>query len=285
MKPLRTTVFIFFVFLTLLARTLSAETLATVDGQAITMHDFRQYARASAILFGQLSIPGGPMQVLDIMLQERLLQLEGKRRGIEADDEAAEKDPRLYARQVYNALLPPCPEPDAQAARAFYDAHPERFSTPLFLRLERIGLRSDADSRAANTARLEQLKQRILQGEIDFASAEKQYNEDAESRERAGDIGYVAVRDPDAPFWRPLVKAAINDIVGPLQEKDMVFLYRVTHRREPILEPYDTAKEKAAKAQRSACESAAANALFAELSRRWPVEIKVDDISLFPKQE
>ena len=69
---------------------------------------------SSPALITYLSVPGGPMQILDIMLQERLLQLEGQRLGIEAEENAV-NNPQAYSRQVYDTLIEPCPEPDDEA--------------------------------------------------------------------------------------------------------------------------------------------------------------------------
>lgn len=222
------------------------------------------------------------MVLLDNMIKERLFLLEGKRLGI-ARPEKEDHD-FAYALKVREELLKPCPEPTEAEAKAFYAAHPEVFSTPLLLRVSRIGLRFSEDTIVEVEEKLRAILQRIESGQLSFAEAASRYSEDTLSKARGGDIGFEPIADLQNPVFALMSQASDKDIIGPVQEKDMLYLYQVTDRREPILEPYETARARAGTEQRKNCQQRVSEQLIAELKQRWPVKILVDEISIQPEQ-
>lgn len=257
-----------------------AEAVATVAGEPITDQDIVHYARGQPLIAPYLSIPRGPMRILDNMIKERLLLLEGQRLGMPkpAEHEGGEV---AYLAQIRKALVKPCPEATEEQVRAFYDAHPELFSTPLFLRLSRIGIQTKSGEAQA-VAKLREIQGRIQRGELTFAAAATAHSEDPLGRERAGDIGFLPVEAGNA-ILDQLQQAKRDEIVGPVQEQGMAYLYQVTDRREPILEPYTTARTQAVQEQARDCRQRALDDVFTELKKRWPVAILVRDIGITPE--
>ena len=111
--------------------------LARIAGEPVTVSDLRAYVETVPMLATQLQVPGGPMRVLDDLIAQRLLVREGQRRGIPRPHDR-KGDDSFYAFRVRNAVVEKCPEPTDESVRAYYDAHPEEFATPLMLRLRRI---------------------------------------------------------------------------------------------------------------------------------------------------
>lgn len=252
--------------------------LATVANHAITRQDLLNYGRESPYLLPYLSIPGGPMRILRDMIHERLLILEGERLGIVQ----GEKSKPAFAFQIRGYLAPSCPAPDESTARAFYDANPDKFSTPLYLRLNRTGLRFTPENETEITQRLAALKEKLSRGEISFDGAAAQ-GDDEIARARAGDLGFLPHDVPDNPLMNELARAPIGQITGPLRQQDMLYLYQVTARREPILAPYPQVKSDAASMQRDTCSRQKVDKLLLELKQRWPVKILVDDLEVRAK--
>ncbi|MFN3398175.1 MAG: peptidylprolyl isomerase [Sulfurimicrobium sp.] len=262
----------------LAAREASNPVLATVAEHAITKQDLLNYGRESPYLLPYLGIPGGPMRILKDMINERLLILEGGRLGIAQGEQS---DP-AFAYQIRGYLAPPCPIPDDSAARAFYDAHPEKFSTPLFLRLNRAGFRFSPHNEAEISQRLAVLRERLSRGENTFAAAAAQGDDDI-GKARSGDLGFLPYDNPDNPVMSELSAAPIGQIVGPVKQQDMLYLYQVTARREPILAPYPQVRNEAATQQREDCSKQKFDKLFEELKQRWPVKMLVDEIDVRPE--
>jgi len=271
-----------FLLLSLLPVLVNAEVLATVNGEAIELQDLREFSRKSPLFTGYMAAPGGPMYLLQLMVDQRLLVLEGERLQM-AKPSAEDGGDIAFAMQVEKALLKPCAPISEEQAKAFYEANPMLFSTPYFLRLRRIGLKKDANNVAAKIQQLEAIKQRLLAGEIDFATTADELSEDKEGKGRGGNIGFVPIPEDDHAFWQQLKAAKPEDIIGPLEEKEIVTIYQVTGRHEPIVEPYATAQQQVPQVQQRVCNKAAKDTLILELSKRWPVDIKVDDLSVWPE--
>lgn len=255
------------------------ETIAMVGAVAITRQDLLDYARPP-IMRPYLNIPGGPMRILDNMIKERLLVLEGERLGMPKLD-SAEGGDSAYAISVRLRKAPRCAPPDETTAKAFYDGHPGKFSTPLYLRLNRYGLRFSPQNESTISEKLLALKRDITAGVTNF-TALSDLSEDEIGRTRHGDIGYLPYDDPTNPIMSTLSLAQIGQVIGPLKQKDMLFLYQVTARREPVLTPYDSIKNEVSAAQQEECYSQKLDALFTELKQRWPVKILTEDITPNP---
>lgn len=256
--------------------------LAIVADFPITKQDLLNYGRESPYLLPYLSIPGGPMRILKDMVNERLLILEGERLGIVQ----GEKSNPAYAFQIRNYLTPPCPVPDPNTTRTYYDENPEKFSTPVFLRLYRFGLPFTAENETAVFGQLRDLRDRITRSETTLSAAVAEAEAEGKSESdavRQGDLGFLPDDSPDNPTMKELIHAPVNQIVGPLKQKDWFFLYQVTDRREPILATYESVKVEAAKVQREACSQLKWNKLFNELRQRWPVKMLVDEIGVRPE--
>jgi hypothetical protein len=254
--------------------------LATVAEHAITKQDLLNYGRESPYLLPYLSIPGGPMKILNDMINERLLILEGERLGIAKGETSSP----AYAYQVRSHLAPACPIPDEGTAKSYYEEHPEKFSTPIFLRLYRFGLPFTAENESAVFNQLSELGNSVRRGETTLADAVA--NGKNESMVvRQGDLGFLPYDDTDNPIMKELTRAPINQIVGPLKQKDWFFLYQVTDRREPILASYERIKDEAAKVEREECSRLKFKELLDELKQRWPVRMLVDEIDVRPERK
>ena len=262
--------------------TAANEIVASINEQKISTQDIVRYARQSPLLITYLNVPGGPMRILNNIIAERLLLLEGERLGIA---KPKDRSPAfVYALKVRKELLgQSCPEPNDTEAKRFYDEYPNLFSTPLLLRMSRIGLRFDSDTESIVQQKLFAIQQEIESEKSTFAEAAKKYSQDKLGKDRGGDIGFEPITDLQNPVFELMIKSENNEIIGPVQEKDMLYLYQVTDRREPILEPYETARTRAGSEQRKYCQQQVFDELIEELKQRWAVEILVNDISVQPE--
>lgn len=252
------------------------EVLARIAGEPVTASDLRAYVETAPMLATQLQVPGGPMRVLEDLIAQRLLVREGQRRGIPRPHDRKDDD-SFYAFRVRNTVMEKCPEPTDESVRAYYDAHPEEFSTPLMLRLRRIGLRAEEGEVAAVRQRLGELKAAIAEGEREFAQVADAVSEDSFGRGRGGDIGFVPIEKGN-PIAVRLQDAPQGEVIGPLDQGRMLYLYEVTDRREPVRASFESSRDRARKAARQHCRKESLDEVLADLKKRWPVEVLVDDI-------
>ena len=256
------------------------EVVATIDGEPITDRDVAEFGQRTPMLAAYLSAPGGPMRLLQLMIDDRLFLLEGERQQIPRPGDGSDQ---LYLMKLQNELVPGCPELTEADARAFYQAHLGQFSTPLFLRLRRIGLPIAGGDEQVVGDRLLEIKASIVSGERDFAEIADALSHDDIGRGRGGDIGYMPIDVSQNPVLSLLVDAAPDEIIGPLVEGDVLFLYQVLARREPIVEPFETVRDQVPKVYARVCREQRLDAVINELKTRWPVEVLVDDIAVHPE--
>lgn len=251
--------------------------LATIgDNLTITKFDVLNYARPLPNLYPYLTIPGGPKRILEDMIRTRLLIMEGERLGMPRPGAESGGD-TAYAIAVRLRLAPRCAPPDETAARTYFNAHPEQFSTPLFLRLNRFGLKYTPENREKINARLQSLAAQLSKGEVTFAAIAAD-SDDEFDRFRKGDLGYVAQDDASNPIMAELAKAGTGQVIGPLEQGEMLYLYQITGRREPLPESYENIKAVVAEKQQTDCYRQRVETMFDTLKQRWPVKILLDNI-------
>ncbi len=251
------------------------QVLARIAGEPITMQTLREYVRLWPQLAGTLAVPvTGVKQVLNQYIEDQLLMLEGERLGLERPPQGEGGD-AAYLNTLTNRLIEPCAEPTALEGRAFYDANPMQFSTPPWVRLRRLGLKYDEENHSALQAKLIQLQDEIAEGKMSFETAVATYSEDELTKNRQhGDLGFIAI-DVEDPVRQLLATAPINAIVGPITDQELISLYQITARREPILSDYEAVKEKAREAAFVACRRENTRVTVEALKQRWPVEILI----------
>ncbi len=258
------------------------EVLAVVAGEPVTTQALRAYALSHPLIGGYLSVPGKGHLVLEDMIAMRLFLKEGRRLGIPREPDMNDE---LYYHRVRLRLVPPCPEPDDEALRAFYERHKGRYSTPTYLRLRRIGLKATTpQARAAARRRLLEIREAIQRGEIDFGQAAERWTEDVLGKGRGGDVGFVPFEDPEDPLLRRLSALGEGALSEPMVQGDYVFIYQVTARRDPIPSAYeeldpDTLRKDYAKT----CYDERFIEKLDELKQRWKVEYRYEGVPYWPE--
>lgn len=242
--------------------------LAEVDGQKIRASQVRAYVKIRPLLAGYL-LTGYPgwKQVLQDLIILRLLNLEGERLGIPKE---AEDDEDLYALRVKRNLQPPCAKPDEKEAKRFYKSHPELFSTPAFVRLQRIELPTSVQIEGQDAlAFLQAATEQVRKGRVSLGDLARRCPSQC-----LHDLGFVRTDGLVGLEDRALAElqtAEVGEVVGPLKVGEWVYLYQVTARREPILTPWGQAKAEAAEVALRFCQTEAFAKLKGELYRRYRV--------------
>ena len=217
--------------------------------------------------------------VLDKMVLQRLLLREATAKGISAtDDEAAEflkdklppgmtlediakqqgldvadirKDVResLAIEKFIETLFDDFEATSDEAAKAEYDRmaaeNPAMFKTPESATASHILVKVDKDAddaaRAAAKAKIEELRQKILDG-ADFAEVAKE-NSDCPSARRGGDLGSFGRGQMVKPFEDAAFSQAIGE-VGPVVETPFGYhIIKVAERSEAGEKTFDDVKD------------------------------------------
>lgn len=257
--------------------------IATIgDNISITKQELINYGRSLPHLVAYLGIPGGPMRILDDMIKQQLLVLEGKRLGMDQPDLTNIGGNTGLAISVRLRLAPRCSQPDDNTVKAYYLAHPEMFSTPLLLNLNRFGLSFTPENEAYVFNKMSSIKDKLLKGEITFLTIASE-SDDEIDRARHGNIGFISADDMRNPIIQELTNSLPKQIVGPVKQKNRLYLYQVIDRREPLLAPYESnIKQDVANMQQEECYQTRVDDMFTTLKQRWPVKILIEDIGIHP---
>jgi hypothetical protein len=110
--------------------------ILTLEGQEVRRSDFDRHLTAvEARGLGPLA-PEARQGLLDTFLEEQVLLMEARRRGLLGPDAPAEEAPRAVARLLAEAI-PPASVPEAEIV-AYYEAHGEEFQVPETVTLRQI---------------------------------------------------------------------------------------------------------------------------------------------------
>ncbi len=220
--------------------------VAEVHGKKITVKDIRDFATNSPTYYAYLELPGGPNKILGEMILRELLYLEGHDMKIPED---SEKSRELYVRKVLDKLFPEEPELDEKDLRKFYEKHPELFSTPKFIRVSVIRVYVKRENEQDALKKIKEAKSLLEEG-MPFEQVAAEYSEDALSRDRKGDLGFLPDNEIKPLSLKKLLMSMKKGQVSDIQRVDGYYgIFKVTDIREPVLEPFNEkfVREKAEK--------------------------------------
>ncbi|MGH7788278.1 MAG: peptidylprolyl isomerase [Candidatus Binatia bacterium] len=191
------------------------EILATVDGHAITLDDFKaeMERRGGAENF---QLPEARRQALDDMIELEVLAANARRQGYLDEYEMRRRVKSVAASRYREEHLE---QPLLSVAvgddevRAYYEAHQEKYAIPAAAHAALIYVghpRTVPQSRVtelaerAATIRGEALQQDALE---DFGPLAARYSDDQASRYRGGDVGWIEVGQRDSRFAKEVIDA------------------------------------------------------------------------------
>jgi len=259
------------------------EVLASVDGKNITRETLWGYSVATPQFSAALSTPDGASRVLRNLILERLLVLEGERLKIPRD---ADMNDILYANKVKSTVIPACAAPDDDSLESFFEENKLYFSTPDYLRLERVALRHDEKNTDAVAVRAQSIREQILAGALGFTEAVEKYSEDEFTKARKGDLGFIPDH-PTAPmlvFLTALRNAPDGTITELIMEKEYITFYRMTDHREPVAPSFKSVRDDVVNVFLQRCNVENVRKFEVEAAPRWNVKYMVKEVAPWSMQ-
>jgi len=244
--------------------------LATVGKSEIHLQDLRAYVQKNPLMRGYMTHLAGVKLVLDDMVNSRLLALEGQRKEIALNDDET-PDSTSYLVKVRGLLTEKCEMPTEEGAKAYYDAHPEQFSTPPYARVSRLYLPADKPVNGL-TAKdyLMRKAQAIHEGRDTFDGVLEKTRPYLAEGAKVGDMGFLPMNESN-PLIDAVNKVGVGDLVGPFEAKNDVFLFQVTERRAPVLSSWEAVKGDAASVAYKECRKDAFARLRDDMAQRFGV--------------
>ncbi len=167
-------------------------------------------------------------QVLEQIIDDRLMQGEAKRQGITVtdaelnravDNEIANAKERIGGEQAYQEQLRREGLTEATEAEAYFRDHKDRFPrVPPEVRLQVIQIVPEPDSAtiAGGLARINAARKRIVAGEK-FAKVAAEVSEDPGSAKAGGDLGFVTPGRMVKAFDDALFALKVNELSAPVR--------------------------------------------------------------------
>ena len=245
------------------------------NGEIITSQDVESYLASRPDLRQVARNAWGAEQAVGEMALTRVLMLEGQQRGIvRRNTQTEERFDNVYGMDVLRQQLPQCVKPaDEKEARAYFDAHPKAFITPIQVRVQRIMLPVKTQvAGQASMAWLQDRAQAIASGGVKFAAVAEQaqavYN-----LETHGDIGWIPLEDDSHLVMKALKTVAQGEMLGPVQDGELAYLFLVTQRREQRALTWEQAKSFAATRAEEYCRTQSHAQVRESLFQKYGVQI------------
>jgi len=244
------------------------------DGETISAQDLADYLDVRIGLRAVARNTQGIEHVVREMAFMRVLHLEGERLDIARSgvSETTSRFDDMYALAVQKKQEPVCVRPEnEQQARAYFDAHPQAFMLPAQARVQRIMLPLAAQIKGQSATEWLQAQAQAIAAGAPFAAVAEQA-EQIEALEVQGDLGWIQL-DEEHPVIARLRNVKAGELLGPLQEGELVYLFQVTQQRPARLLAWEEAKSFAATRAETYCRESGEKQLRAELFQKYGVEI------------
>ena len=171
--------------------------------------------------------------------------------------------------------------PNEKQLRAYYNAHPEKFTEPEQLRVSVILLSIDPGLPIwdATRKKAEDIVKQLREG-ADFAEMAKLYSGDKETVDQGGDMGYMHGGMMSEMSQQVVDKLKPGEISDPVGLMEGIAIFKLTDRKEAKLNSFDAAKERAGELYLTEEGERAWKSLIAKLRKKTPV--KVDESRFLP---
>jgi len=244
------------------------------NGEVISEQDLADYLDVRIGLRAVARNTQGIEHVVREMAFMRVLNLEGERLGIARAgvSETASRFDDMYALAVQKKQEPVCTRPEnEQQAHQYFDAHPQAFMVPAQARVLRIMLPHTAQIKGQSATEWLQAQAKSIAAGTSFAAVAEQA-EQIEPLEVQGDLGWIPL-DEDHPVIARLANVKAGELLGPLQEGDLVYLFQVTQQRPARPLAWEEAQSFAATRAETYCRETGEKQLRAQLFQKYGVEI------------
>jgi peptidyl-prolyl cis-trans isomerase C len=167
------------------------------------------------------------------------------------------------------------PPPSMKQLREYYDAHPDKFTSPPQPRVSVILLRVDPSSTEDEWQKAmeegEGLVKRLRAGE-DFATLARDYSGD-ETAEEGGDMGYLHTGMLPGLPEQTVSKLQPGDTSDPVKLLEGVAIFRLTDRIQPAASSFEASQQRISELWLSEQSDIAWNSLIAKLRKKTPVHV------------
>lgn len=250
--------------------------VAVVNGDVITLSELKE----EIISVNQSPAPGGPQtqdQVLEAMIEAKLLEQEAKKLGIQVTekdvDEAivgvktkfnltdeqmtevlkkqnltlqAFRDQwrrQLIANKLIGTQVQGQIAVTADEIRKFYEENHGKLEPSSEVKISHILIPVTSPEEEEQAQKLSLEVAKLAKSGKDFRELAKKYSKDTSSSEKGGDLGYFKKGELAEELQKAVEEASVGEIVGPVRSSDGYHVIKLTDKKKSEATPLDKSKE------------------------------------------
>lgn len=257
------------------------EVLATVDGLEVGSIEFEQSAARKQPTEGDKLTEADKKEVLDRLVDEKLLYLEALKKGLDKDPKVQKVMVNTLLRQdVYGSVRnSDFKDEDLQK---YYEDHKDEFIVPEKVQIKRILIKiSDQRPDAAAETEAKRIVAELSKAPDSFKDLASKFSEDP-YRRRGGDVGFVA--QTGKPGLDPAVvdKAftmKVNEISAPFKSSEGWNIVQVANRRERVERTFQQMKGSVLRKVKNDKLKALYDGYVANLRATAKIDVKADKLA------
>jgi len=256
------------------------DVLATVNGQKVGSKEFMTAAERKAPANGDTLSAEEKREVLDGLIEEKLLYGESLKKGLDKDPKVQKVMVNTLLREEVYATVKNSDFTD-EMLQAYYDAHKSEFIVPEKVQIRRFLLKESAERGDAPTkAEAEKLQKEVSAKPDSFKDVAAKFSEDMYKR-RGGDVGFVS-KDGKPGLDQAIVEKAFTLETGKVSEvfktADGYNIIMVATRREQVERTFQQMKGSVLRTVKNEKMKSLYNEYVAKIKQG--ADIKVDDTKL-----
>ncbi len=256
------------------------ETLATVNGVVVGSKEFEQAAARKAPASGDSLSAEEKKEVLDSLVEEKLLYAEALRKGLDKDPKVQKVMVNTLLREDVYSTVKNSDFTD-EMLQAYYEEHKSEFVVPEKVQIKRILIKvTDARPDDAAKQEAERIRGEVSKSPDSFKDLAAKYSEDPYKR-RGGDVGFVS-KDGKPGLDPAIVDKAFTLETGAVSEvfktADGYNVVQVAARREQVERTFQQMKGSVLRKVKNDKMKELYDGYVAKLKQG--ADIKVDDAKL-----
>lgn len=227
--------------------------LAHVGNTVITVEEFKDAVNKQApFIRSRMDSPEKKKEFLDNMVRFELLAQEAERQGLDKDPVVVENMRKLMVQQLMRKRMESdqVPAPTDQQLKDFYQAHIDDYVKPERVRVSQVFVAAPSGDKAARAAArkkaaslLSQIKARKKEP-LAFSQLAQANTDDAASRARGGDLGYLSEADLTQAWGAKAAEAAfgltkVGDLSGVVEGDKGFHVFKLTGRQKALERTFD----------------------------------------------
>lgn len=254
--------------------------LATVNGVQIGSKEFEQAAQRKTPANGESLSDAEKKEVLDSLVEEKLLYAEALRKGLDKDPKVQKVMVNTLVREDVFNTLKNSDFPD-EVLQKYYDDHKSEFIVPEKVQIKRILIkvtpqRPDADAKKM----ADELRAQVVKNPDSFKDVAAEKSEDPYKR-RGGDVGFVS-KEGKAGLDQAVVDKAFgldtNQVSDVFKTDEGYNIVMVAARREQIERTFQQMKGTVLRKAKSAKQQELYDSYVAKLRTAAKIEVKEEEL-------